>query len=105
MKLLFIARHYTYFRNYDFALRELAARGHQIHLAVEIVDKLGAETAVQALARDCPGITYGMVPPRQAARSTVIRRVLGCSCSFRWRHWSSSRRSARRESEARSMWA
>ena len=66
MKLLFIARHYTYFRNYDFALRELAARGHRIHLAVEIVDKLGAEAAVQALARDCPGITYGMVPPRQA---------------------------------------
>jgi hypothetical protein len=66
MKLLFIARHYTYFRNYDSALRELAARGHQIHLAVEVVDKLGAEAAVAALARECPGITYGMVPPRQA---------------------------------------
>jgi len=66
MTLLFIARHYTYFRNYDSALRELAARGHQIHLAVEVVDKLGAEAAVDALARDCPGITYGMVPPRQA---------------------------------------
>jgi len=66
VKLLFIARHYTYFRNYDFALRELAARGHHIHLAVEIVDKLGAESAVESLARDCPGITYGMVPPRQA---------------------------------------
>ena len=66
MRLLFIARHYTYFRNYDAALRELAARGHQIHLAVEVVDKLGAEAAVEALARECPGITYGMVPPRQA---------------------------------------
>jgi len=66
MRFLFIARHYTYFRNYDSALRELAARGHQIHLAVEVVDKLGAEAAVEALARECPGITFGMVPPRQA---------------------------------------
>jgi hypothetical protein len=76
MKLLFIARHYTYFRNYDSALRELAARGHQIHLAVEVVDKLGAEAAVEALARECPGITYGMVPPRQADTWSGVARGL-----------------------------
>jgi hypothetical protein len=76
MRYLFIARHYTYFRNYDFALRELAARGHQIHLAVEIIDKLGAESAVRRLARECPGITYGLVPPRQAdAWSGVAQRL------------------------------
>jgi hypothetical protein len=35
VKLLFVARHFTYFRNFDSVLRLLAERGHTIHLAVE----------------------------------------------------------------------
>lgn len=61
MKILFVGRRYTYFRNFDSVLRELAARGHQIHLAVE---REGAEgrPPVEALARDCPTVTYGAAP-------------------------------------------
>lgn len=62
MKILFIARHHTYFRNYDAALREMAAHGHQIHLAVEKRRLAGGLEAVEALARECPGITHGRVP-------------------------------------------
>ena len=80
MRFLFIARHYTYFRNYDSALRELAARGHQIHLAVEVVDKLGAEAAVEALARECPGITFGMRPTSSCWRRSPTRARSSSIC-------------------------
>jgi hypothetical protein len=76
MKILFIARHYTYFRNYDSALRELAARGHRIHLAVEKDAAIGGRHAVEALARECPGITFGMLPePNIDTWSAVARRI------------------------------
>jgi hypothetical protein len=76
MKVLFIARHFTYFRNYDGALRELAARGHQLHLAVERRESLGGEAAVQALAREYPSITLGLVPERRADTWSGVSRRL-----------------------------
>jgi hypothetical protein len=76
MKLLFVARHFTYFRNYDAVLRELASRGHTIHLAVEKAETMGGESAVRRLAAEYPTITYGMVPERRADRwSGVARRL------------------------------
>lgn len=76
MKILFIARHWTYFRNYDAAIRLLASRGHRIHLAVEVEDKLGGGAAVGALAAECPGVTLGTVPPsRPDTWSSVAPRV------------------------------
>ncbi|MBI4263009.1 MAG: hypothetical protein HY657_01415 [Acidobacteria bacterium] len=76
MNVLFIARHFTYFRNYDAALRELAARGHRIHLAVEIDDKMGGIAAVRALTAASSAITSGKVPLRRAdAWSGVARRL------------------------------
>lgn len=76
MKLLFIARHFTYFRNYDSALRDLAARGHTIHLAVEREETLGGRAAVEALAREQPRISIGFVPERRADTwSGVARRL------------------------------
>ncbi len=64
LRMLFIARHFTYFRNYDSALRALAARGHTIHLAVERAEAQGGQQAVETLARECARITYGTVPDR-----------------------------------------
>jgi hypothetical protein len=76
VKILFIARHFTYFRNYDRVLRELAARGHRIHLAVEIDDKLGGTAAIEQLVAESPSISIGKVPPRHAdAWSEVARRL------------------------------
>ena len=76
MKVLFVSRHCGYFRNYDSVLRELAARGHQVHLAVEKHESLGAEAAVQALTRECPAITYGMVPEERVdIWSTMAQRL------------------------------
>jgi hypothetical protein len=76
VKILFIARHYTYFRYYDSAVRMLAARGHRIHLAVEVEDKIGGGAAVQALTEQFPAVTCGMVPSRRPDTwSGVARRL------------------------------
>ena len=64
MKILFFGRHYTYFRNFESVLRGLAARGHSIHLAVERDESLGGLAMVEALAAECPSITFGEAPAR-----------------------------------------
>ena len=76
MRLLFVARTCAYFRNYDLALRELAARGHEIHLAVEKGDVFGGREAVATLTRECPSITFGELPDRRGeAWADVARRL------------------------------
>jgi hypothetical protein len=62
MRILFVARHYTYFRNYDSALRDLASHGHEIHLAVQMSDAMGGQQAIQALTEQYPTITHGVFP-------------------------------------------
>lgn len=66
MKILFLGRHYTYFRNFESVVRELAARGHHIHLAVEREDPAGGRglTLVEGLAAASPNVTYGEAPGR-----------------------------------------
>ena len=64
MKILFLGRHYTYFRNFESVLRGLASRGHAIHLAVERDESLGGLNMVEALAAEFPSITYGEAPGR-----------------------------------------
>ena len=66
MRVLFIARHFTYFRNYASVLRELAARGHAVHCAVERDEAFGGLQLMQTLAAEYPGITYGAAPARAA---------------------------------------
>jgi len=64
MNILFLGRHYTYFRNFESVLRGLAARGHAIHLAVERDESFGGLSMVEQLASECPSITYGEAPGR-----------------------------------------
>ena len=77
MKLLFVARHFTYFRNFDGVIRQLAERGHQVHLAAEREESLGGRALVDRLAAASPAITVGEVPPRADQRwfsiATAIR--------------------------------
>jgi hypothetical protein len=64
MKILFIARHFTYFRNFDSVLRELASRGHHLHLAVEQDESLGGTKLIQSLVDTFPNVTSGVLPGR-----------------------------------------
>jgi len=76
VKILFLARHYTYFRNFESVLRELARRGHVLHLAVERGETLGGTAMVEALAAESPSITYGELPARTADEwSWVVQRL------------------------------
>jgi len=64
VKILFLARHYTYFRNYESVIAALAARGHQLHLAAEREEDLGGREMVERLTQEHPGVSLGWVPGR-----------------------------------------
>jgi len=61
MRILFLGWRYTYFRNFESVLRELADRGHHVHLAVE--EDEGRPFAEDLVAR-FPHVTYGVAPSR-----------------------------------------
>jgi hypothetical protein len=64
MRILFLGRHFTYFRNFESVLRDLASRGHQLHLAVEQDESLGGTRLVQSLVAEFPNVTAGLLPDR-----------------------------------------
>jgi hypothetical protein len=59
MKILFSMRHSGALRNFSSTLSALAARGHQIHLAFMMQDKLGDGRLLWELTNLHAGITYG----------------------------------------------
>jgi len=59
MKILFSMRHSGALRNFSSTLSELAARGHQIHLAFMVPDKLGDGRLLWELTNLHAGLTYG----------------------------------------------
>ena len=66
MKILFLARHFAYLRNFESAIVELARRGHQLHLASEREESLGGREMVERIASRYPNVTMGMYPGRDA---------------------------------------
>lgn len=64
MKILFFARHFTYLRNFESVLVDLAGRGHRVHIAVEQFDELGGRALIERLTHDHPEITAGLSPRR-----------------------------------------
>ncbi|MGH9254034.1 MAG: hypothetical protein ACRD3C_05640 [Vicinamibacterales bacterium] len=76
MKILFVARHFTYFRNYESAIAALAARGHQIHLAAERDEYLGGRAMVERLAADHPAaVSFGWIPDRVDLWATFVTKL------------------------------
>ena len=74
VKVLFIARHFTYFRNFDSVVTALAARGHRVHLAADRDDTLGGGALVDRLVASSPNVTSGVTPIHEWGR---YRRVSG----------------------------
>jgi hypothetical protein len=62
MKILFSALHFAYFRNFESVVRELAGRGHQVHLAADEAETFGGQALVERLAAEHDGITWGWTP-------------------------------------------
>jgi hypothetical protein len=82
VKILFIARHFTYFRNFDSVIALLAERGHHVHLAADRDDALGGRDLVDRLAQQHPRVTVGDTPIRHVGRYTRVGRALRLGLDF-----------------------
>jgi hypothetical protein len=75
VKVVFIARHFTYFRNFESVVTALAERGHSVHLAADREEALGGRELVDRLAAAHPRrVTVGFTPILQWGR---YRRLAG----------------------------
>jgi hypothetical protein len=76
VKVLFIARHFTYFRNYESVVAALATAGHQIHLAAERDEYLGGRAMVERLAAEHPAqVSFGWIPDRDDMWATFVTKL------------------------------
>jgi len=77
MKVLFVARHFTYFRNFESVIAEMAGRGHHVHLAADREEALGGRELVERLAARFPEqITIGFTPILQWGRYRRVSAAL-----------------------------
>src|SRR5688572_20034088 len=76
MKILFLARHFSYLRLFESAIGELAERGHTLHLSADREESLGSAGLVERLAARYPGVTVGWTPTRQSGAWVDLSRKL-----------------------------
>jgi hypothetical protein len=62
MKILFLAAHHAYYRNFESAIASLAERGHAVHLAADEPESMGGEALVERLSSKYPRVTHGFAP-------------------------------------------
>ena len=62
MTVLFTALHFANYRNFESVIRDLAARGHRVHLLADEEESLGGQALVERLAAEYPTITWGWTP-------------------------------------------
>jgi hypothetical protein len=76
VKILVIARHYSYLRLFESAIEGLAARGHELTLAADREEAMGGRQMVERIAARYPNVTLADVPNRHAgAWSELARRL------------------------------
>lgn len=67
MKILFLLRHGLYLRNFEAPIRELARRGHRVHLGFSVEphhEHLDVDALARNLAAEHPGVSHGFAPER-----------------------------------------
>ena len=82
MRILFLARHFTYFRNFESVVRALAAKGHQVHLAADKEEGFGGREMVDGLAAELPGVTVGFTPVRADVRGFEVATAIRLSLDY-----------------------
>ena len=76
MKVLFIARHYSYLRLFESAIVELAKRGHTITLAADREEQMGGRRMVEQIAASYPNVSLADAPGRRpGAWADVARQI------------------------------
>src|SRR5918992_255759 len=76
MKILFLARHFSYLRNFESAIAELAERGHTLHLSADREESMGGAGMVERLDARYPGVTVGWTPGRESGAWYDLSRKL-----------------------------
>ncbi len=66
MRIFFSIQHFGSFLMYESVIREMAVRGHQIHLAVSRQESLGWDKALENVRADHPEITWSWLSPSPA---------------------------------------
>ena len=82
MKVLFLAAHYAYYRNFESVAAALAERGHQVHLAADESESLGGEALVRRLAGRYPAVTYGFAPSLDDEAWFLLARKLRTASDY-----------------------
>lgn len=86
MRILFVLLHPGYLRHYESVVRELAQRGHQVHLAFNQGKLLSSADGImpRRLAQEFPGITFGIAPRRYDAWTPLAQLVRGSMDTLRY---------------------
>jgi hypothetical protein len=63
MRILFSALHLAYFRNFESVVREMARRGHQVHLSGDEPEEMGGRALAERLSAEHGGVTWDLAPP------------------------------------------
>ena len=82
MKILFLAAHHAYYRNFESAIVALAERGHRVHLAADEPESMGGEALVERLASMYPVVTYGFAPSLDAEPWFRLARKLRSAADY-----------------------
>lgn len=83
MRILFLVRHYTYLRNFESAVLELARRGHDVHVSADRWELLGGEQLVRRLADESGGrITFGWTKGRESGAWVEMARRLRLALDY-----------------------
>jgi len=77
MRLLFLARHWSYLRNFESAIEELARRGHSVHMATDVEEALGGRQMIERLVARYPDrLSISEAPGRAlGAWAELARRI------------------------------
>jgi hypothetical protein len=82
VKILFFMRHPGAVRNHESALRLLAERGHQIHVAFERAGNASSTELVESLAEQYPSFSHGPAPERGDDGWAALARKLRLSIDY-----------------------
>jgi hypothetical protein len=66
VQIFFSMQHLGSFLTYEPVVRELAARGHEIHLAISRAEALGWDKTLESVLADHPGVTWSWLSPSPA---------------------------------------
>src|SRR5436190_21523519 len=76
MKVLFIARHFSYLRLFESAVADLADRGHELVLAADREEALGGRQMVERIATAHPNVRLTEAPGRHAGAWSELARAI-----------------------------